>query len=146
MLYATKIYGIDFTSIGSVAAFNTNGQHNYNFNDANPFKQLSFYRLKQIDINGSFTLSNIVKINVDDTKYQLRLYPNPTVNKLMIDWKGSGKNVLIKIIDSKGAVLETKTVAATNLVNVNVSTLTKGMYYIELNDGEIVKRSSFINQ
>ncbi len=138
--------GIDFTNIGTVSAFNTSGQHNYIFDDANPLKQLSFYRLKQIDINGSFTYSNIVKINVDDTKYQLRIYPNPTANKLMIDWNGSGKNILIKIMDSKAAVIETKNVSAASLVTVNVSSLTQGLYYIELNDGEIVKRSSFIKQ
>ena len=87
-----------------------------------------------------------MKIKVDDTKYQLRVYPNPTANKLMIDWNEYGKNIIIKIMDGKGAILETKNVSAINVVYVNVSTLAKGMYYIELNDGEIVKRASFIKE
>ena len=138
--------GFDFADLGNVAAFNTIGQHNYNFNDVNPLQQVGFYRLKQVDLNGTFTISNIVKINATDRKYELRLYPNPTVNKLTIDWNGSGKNIIVKIIDSKGAMLDTKTIAGTSIITVNVTSLAKGIYYIELNDGEILKRSSFIKQ
>ena len=138
--------GFDFADLGNVAAFNTIGQHNYNFNDVNPLQQTGFYRLKQVDLNGTFTISNVVKINDTDRKYELRLYPNPTVNKLTIDWNGSGKNIIVKIIDSKGAMLDTKTIAGTSIITVNVTSLAKGIYYIELNDGEILKRSSFIKQ
>ena len=38
--------------------------HYYSFSDNNPFEGKSYYRLKQIDYDGTFTYSNVVSLNI----------------------------------------------------------------------------------
>ncbi|MCP5064584.1 MAG: T9SS type A sorting domain-containing protein [Ignavibacteriae bacterium] len=58
---------------------NSNSQKSYSFLDKNPVGGTKFsYRLKQIDIDGTFEYSNLVEIEVLPTEYELyQNYPNP---------------------------------------------------------------------
>lgn len=60
-------------------AGNSNSQKLYSFVDKNPVGGTKFaYRLKQIDIDGTFEYSDLVEIEVLPTEYELyQNYPNP---------------------------------------------------------------------
>ena len=45
---------IDFEVIGQIKARNVPGVHSYSFNDVNPFRELSYYRIRQVDFDGLF--------------------------------------------------------------------------------------------
>jgi hypothetical protein len=68
-----------FEQIGVIAGKGTTySTEKYDFNDADPGKGISYYRLKQLDIDGHATYSNVLKIDNRIAGLQLtQLYPNP---------------------------------------------------------------------
>ena len=75
-----KTLNTEYIKIGFVAGFGTTTEtHSYSFVDQNIFSGTYYYRLKQIDFDGSFNFSPVVEITtttiVLDTLYQN--YPNP---------------------------------------------------------------------
>lgn len=59
-----SVDGFLFEGIGRVDGNGTTQMiHNYNAVDENPLPGISYYRLKQVDFNGSFAYSRIVAIN-----------------------------------------------------------------------------------
>ena len=63
------------------------------------------------------------------------VYPNPSQGKFQVQLKKFGAaRVQVQILDSKGSVLQTKTVNAveTNTVDIDLSGKAKGLYLIRI--------------
>jgi Secretion system C-terminal sorting domain len=76
---------IGFKKIGTVrAAGNSNAGIEYSFIDNNPMQGMNYYHLKQIDIDGKFTFSDIktVKFSANNA---VSIYPNPSKGIVNID-------------------------------------------------------------
>lgn len=71
--------GIDFITIGTQAGagYNTESLQQYAFTDLNPINGSNYYRLKAVDLDGSFEYFNIVFAQIKADK-QLNIYPNPS--------------------------------------------------------------------
>lgn len=71
--------GIDFEILKTVkGAENSTTQKNYFVVDNNPLKGLSYYRLKQTDLDGQFTYSDIKSVNLEgEKKLEMTVFPNP---------------------------------------------------------------------
>jgi hypothetical protein len=61
-----NIDGRNYRSIGSVTSANSPGKHYYDFTDPNitSLGNADFYRLKQTDVDGNYTYSNIEVLSV----------------------------------------------------------------------------------
>jgi hypothetical protein len=96
--------GIHFETLSVIdAAGNSSFLINYKDIDANPFDGISYYRLKQTDLNGTFTYSKIVAVNYSLSDDGLSIFPNPTDGKININIKDlEGKEVLVIIRDMTG--------------------------------------------
>lgn len=82
--------GTSFAKIGSVsAAGNSSVKKNYEYLDNRPLPKQSWYRLKQVDLDGKYTYSSVLPISRDA---KISSYPNPVTNNLQLqlsqDWKG----------------------------------------------------------
>ena len=66
-----------FQSIGFVGARGGNGLQSYTFIDP-LFAQEAYYRLRQIDLDGTATYSKIVHLKAASSWAQWRIFPNPT--------------------------------------------------------------------
>ncbi len=75
--------GRNFAAIGQVAASNTSGEKTYGFYDANPISGISFYRLKNVDMDALSKYSNILIVSLDKGVKDIRLYPNPVTNGIV---------------------------------------------------------------
>lgn len=73
--------GVDFTQLGNVqGAGTTNNSNNYKFEDKNPLPGVAYYRLKQVDFDGTFDYSSIIALDYKDAEaIQNRFFvsPNP---------------------------------------------------------------------
>jgi hypothetical protein len=58
----------------------------YHFRDNAPAPGTNYYRLKQVDLDGSFTFSHIIAVN--NKKALVTLYPNPASRELIIGFGG----------------------------------------------------------
>ena len=96
-----------FGQMGTVeAAGFTNEVTAYHFVDSDLKPEGSYYyRLRQVDIDGSFSYSDIREVQyVDGEAQKIRAYPNPVVEKLQIEIE-SNESPLIRLCDARGRVL-----------------------------------------
>ncbi len=105
--------GSRFMAIGEVDARNVTTESKYGFFDANPLPGVSFYRLRNVDIDGKNGLSNIVRINLSKSGTDLRLYPNPSTNGT-ISYQSTNLtkgNYAVRIFNAAGQQVYTQRVA-----------------------------------
>jgi cephalosporin-C deacetylase len=122
---------------------NSNELNTYNFIDNAPLS-INYYRLRQIDFNGDFKYSKIVSSIADNKNNDILIYPNPASDILTIKMNNTD-NSTIKIYDILGKIVlfdYTKT----NETQLNISTLAKGHYCIEIKNGQLITTKKFIKQ
>ena len=83
--------GLIFEAIGRVeASGNTDNVRRYSFTDHDIYNmngQTVAYRLRQVDIDGSFSYSNVKQLDLSvRSSLDLNIYPNPVVQRLNINW------------------------------------------------------------
>lgn len=129
--------GIYFASIGQVNAVgNTNTMSTYNFTDLHPFSGSNYYRLKQIDDNGSFTFSVIRKVLVQ--KENIAIKNNVVRDMLQVNVH---QPTTINIFNANGqSILNLK---VQHQQDVCISHLPAGSYFIKTAEQEVL---AFVKQ
>lgn len=139
--------GIDFERIGQVAGFGTTNQTQfYTFTHFDSFKknndkQTLYYRLKQVDYDGTFTHSSIqsLKVRATNNENKTVIYPNPVYSGQDIHiWNEDTIQSFI-VISSMGQIVHEEENIQTNEFTLNVSSLSKGTYFIYFQNGVISK-------
>ncbi|MCR6720164.1 MAG: T9SS type A sorting domain-containing protein [Chitinophagaceae bacterium] len=143
--------GRDFAAIGRVDAANTPGTHFYSFTDENVTAAgapVVYYRLRQNDLFGRFNYSTVIVINLN-TSRDIQLFPVPANDRIWITGDfASTRNLSYQVFDNSGKqVMQSSTITASaGRLEVSIASLTPGIYYLRLNDGQqdtrlrIVKR------
>ncbi len=88
-------------------------------------KTTLYYRLKQVDVNGSFTYSHTERINISQQLY-ISIYPNPAAGKIYIAGYGNAK--WVEIFDANGK----KITAMPASPDIDISRLATGVYVLKL--------------
>lgn len=85
-----SVDGLTFQKISTVKGNGTTSQlQQYEFEDRHYLSGSNYYRLKQVDYDGAFELSEIIRVNADLIEnVNLSLYPNPFVDVVTVDLKG----------------------------------------------------------
>ncbi len=132
----------------------TSSQRSYNFTDQNfnGYKQL--YRLRQVDINGTIKMSNIVMISTGKISALTlsALFPNPAISKLnLIIDVPTKDNILVTLIDAMGRTVKSEKTSVelgVNTLDINISDLAKGSYLITLRSeiGNQTTTSKFVKE
>jgi autotransporter-associated beta strand protein len=124
----------NFMQIGKVAA-KGNSSNYYEFVDANTLTSTSYYRLKIVDMNGSYRYSNIVSINNKQLD-ALTAYPNPAKNSITIIHPKANSNTIIKVYSLLGKEIRTVLIPQdATQTSINVEQLTNGEYFILFDNG-----------
>lgn len=131
--------GFFFDKIGEVAGAGTTLETtNYKFIDEQPYIGENYYRLKQVDIDGSSEYSNMIMLKVNsasDGVFNITTWPNPASNTLMVDGlAGLGHgHIQLRIYDSFGNEYFNKTVpSGTDFYEFNISGLKNGFYLVDI--------------
>ncbi|SFC01853.1 DUF6923 family protein [Spirosoma endophyticum] len=118
-----------FETIGRVAGKGTiEALQTYTFVDTHPQSELTYYRLKQVDLGGAFNYSQIIGIRRDDPGQMLVVYPNPTSDKLKLTL--TNQIVSETTLYSLAGQLVLHQLGNTSLVDVQ--SLPTGLYVIEV--------------
>jgi uncharacterized protein (DUF427 family) len=144
-----SVDGSLFTAIGKVKGNGTSDLiHDYQFTDVStPINMTGplYYRLKQVDLDGKETLSNIIQIHLNEihTNVNIALSPNPFKNnfELSVDSK-SASDLLIQVYDVNGKlVMERTSKIIAGMSNQTISELSEyspGFYYVRTTiNGEV---------
>ena len=142
----------DWESIGFVNGNGTSTEtHNYSFADQSPVTGKSYYRLKQIDFDGSYEYSNVIEVDLTlPIEFSLEQnYPNPFNPATSIQYTISSKqNVQLLVYNVLGKEIATlvneEKPAGNYEVNFDASKLSSGVYFYQLQAGSFVETKKMI--
>lgn len=128
----------DFLPLGQVAGFGTTDEaQSYHFMDDTEMDETNFYRIKQVDFDGSFTHSAIIEVHFSGST-QFVLYPTVTRDFCTLKAKGEADaSYRIKIMDMLGRVLKEENLASSQdqgSIELNLSSYMQGLYLVQVID------------
>ncbi|MFT3979563.1 MAG: zinc-dependent metalloprotease [Ferruginibacter sp.] len=135
--------GTRFESIGWVdGAINSSRTINYTYSDnfVQP-DQLYYYRLRQTDLDGRETLSEIRSAKIKgDKALQLTISPNPAKGQLRVFTAGGSVTSDISLLDAKGRLVRSwrKVNASAAPYLLDISNIADGVYMIKVASGDTI--------
>lgn len=131
----------NFVPLGRVTgAGESNELRNYQYLHDKPLTGTNYYRIKQVDYDGSFSYSGVVVVDVASSAYDAepRLFPNPSRGSfnLTVGSEWSTEAVNVTVTDAVGRqvlnwVQDTEAVRA-----VSTTDLAPGLYLLRVDDGQ----------
>ncbi len=135
----------DFVSIGKVAAAgNSSTVQDYEAKDYDIEEEGSYYyRLKQVDLNGTFVYSDIVLIRVQsDVNVAMEMYPNPASDVVNLDLDLNNPEKLnVSIWDVSGKLIRANAInvelsAGQHTQSIDLDGIPAGMYTFHITVGQ----------
>lgn len=130
--------GVIFSPIAQVKSLgNTESPRVYKGVDPFPHDAYSYYRIKQVDFDGSFSFSTTVEVNVDESGVYVHQFPNPMManDDLNISLSlATQENVKLGLYSINGHQLheeEREFPLGRSVFSMHPPSLAPGMYYIK---------------
>jgi uncharacterized lipoprotein YddW (UPF0748 family) len=111
------INNLNFKKINQLNANDGSAYFDYKLYDYDIVENgIYYYRLKMLDKDGSFTYSDIRKIEVKNTRNILTAFPNPVAvaGKLQLHWSNKNANIAYRIIQLDGKEVSKNKIQFTN--------------------------------
>ena len=142
----------DFNNIETLGtvkgAGNSNRLLHYSFDDIEPLGQTSYYRLSQVDFDGSKEVFAWKAVSFNqELDHKISVFPNPStlgnVNICLVNYKG---DLSISIVDLRGRVVYSSELNIKQKLRVIPLKLNleSGVYFIRVTDTVNTKSSKFI--
>lgn len=134
-----SVDGRHFTAIATIRATNGSAVHQYQYTDAEfvllPATQL-YYRLRMVDIDGTYSYSNVVLLRKDIAQVTISTYPNPVRDVVNIQLETPyAARFQLQLMDLQGRLLaqrqQTVQPGSTSLT-MPTAQLPQGMYVLKL--------------
>lgn len=137
----------DFTAVATIEATNMTEGSKYTYSDRNLEAGVSQYRIKMVDIDGSFRYSEVRAVKGAGSKADFTIFPNPSYGEANLNITDVSENTEIQVYDNSGRMV--RKISGINKNSISIDNLQKGMYMIRLVDtktGEAVtKKLSVLN-
>lgn len=147
VVYRSK-NGVSFEEVGKVNATGASNGSSYSLNDANAFAGLNYYRLKQVDKNGSFKQSGIVKVNLGAKDQNVFVYPSivsDVLNYVVQNPKPERLRILVS--DVSGKTINNSVqyfTAGTTQKAIPTANLASGVYLLSVSNEDNTFKKSII--
>ncbi len=121
---------ISWNTVGQVNGSGTTDTGTaYRYTDVEPNGFEAYYRLRQVDFDGAYTFSPIVRVSLENDDFAA--FPNPTTGPLTIVGGGA-----VTVTDLTGRTLLTTTgLTGDNATTLDLSELSPGMYFVRTDAG-----------
>ncbi|MEO0896709.1 MAG: DUF2341 domain-containing protein [Bacteroidota bacterium] len=118
----------------------------YEATDAKAQTGWNYYRIRQTDIDGQFSHSNVVKIWVNE-QLQVGVFPNPAQNVLTVETIGNKEAAKIQVYSVLGQEIPVQ-LSTTELSNgmryeLNLDKASSGLYFVQITQGGKRKQIHF---
>jgi len=128
-----SIDGQVWSAIGTVkGAKNSNVVNNYGLVDFKAVAGVQYYRLKQIDLDGTVTYSKAIAVNFSKAStLSVNIFPNPAKDALNITTENNASGeVNIQILNSMGESVYNQVVEAGLVQTIDIASFIPGVYYV----------------
>ncbi len=142
----------DFVSVGFVRGNGTTDYRSaYAFQDINPNRELSYYRLRQVDLDGSSRFSEVLAVaGMGNQGLAFGISPNPIKDRLEAIVAGvdpSAQPFAYRIMELTGKLLSSGEVAQNGRIEVpGVAQLAPGVYLLELSSNGQTAIQKFVKE
>jgi hypothetical protein len=141
-----SVDGINFERIETeTAAGFSSTRIDYYSIDSQPLQGTSYYRLRMVDIDGTFEYSSIRAININNVTYAVaNAYPNPVAGGTILV-TGLWGATAYALVDASGHTLQTGSIDAANN-GIDVGNISSGIYLLRLNPNGVSSTLQIIVQ
>jgi SdrD B-like domain/Secretion system C-terminal sorting domain len=143
--------GKQFAPLTSVQS---KGNGNFNYGITDNVQSVSYpviyYRIKEVDINGQSKYSVIVSVNIKSVN-KITVTPNPFTSYVHLQIPADKNGLaVIRIINAAGQVVYSRKVELTagqNSVSADgLDNLSKGLYFLEVESGNLTRKEKILKQ
>jgi hypothetical protein len=120
----------------------------YNYSDFERYNKLTYYRLKQFDLNGEENIYNTIKVSCDNVKTPL-VYPNPFDGQIVIEYDSDLpysvelRDLLGRVVYKSNLVNETEDIFIFNPAEF----ISKGVYFISvIENSEVILNKKIVKK
>lgn len=131
--------GRNFTEIGRVqGAGNSDEAQQYSLIDKQPMAGVNYYRLRQVDFDGTTHFHKIVSVHFDAVDSDIRIAPTAVANHVMVYLPAVLNNdATINVYDANGRLWQSSQMTAGNAqAQFDFSQLAAGNYFLQIIDGQ----------
>ncbi len=127
-----SIDDINFSPLESVnAGMNSSQRRDYKITDYGAAHGKNYYRIKMVDVDGSFKYSPTITVDFVAPDY-IRVFPNPAEDFALVSLKLDPGQVLeVRLVDASGKVLRTESMDKPEFM-LDTHALPEGIYYINI--------------
>ncbi len=143
-----SVNATSFEHIATIAGKDYSNGSNYSYTDRLTHLQPVYYRLKVIDKDGTFTFSNVLRLELKDNLPSFNIYPSVSSGEMLtVEFKNLNTQTNLKIITPNGKLISTyKLMDRNGIQNIQTTHLKKGMYILVLEGKDIVFNKKIIIQ
>lgn len=124
-----------FTALETVKAKgNSSSAAAYRHTDEQPLSELNYYRLKQVDLDGKWEYSGVIKMQFKKAA-TFSIYPNPASSFIQVTVPEPAQQAAIRLIANNGQVLLPQFSQHKNTLELSLSVIAPEIYYVELLQG-----------
>jgi hypothetical protein len=125
--------GINFEAIGQISgAGNSSSNIFYSFLDNQASSGITYYRIKQVDIDGKYSYSPVRSVYSEGFS-SVSVYPNPNNGIFNLKYHGGEGEIEIVIYNNLGQKVHQQILEGSgefNEAEINLSSLVKGVYHL----------------
>lgn len=127
----------DWEAIGNVTGHGTSlVEHAYSFTDVRPQSGENYYRLKQMDMDGSYEYSEVVSVNMAKMQREMRIFPNPATDFITLnfdtDFTGQANLSLFDYAGKKVAGSSFQLDGQALSTSIDLTGMPSGFYLVEI--------------
>lgn len=129
------IDGRNFQKIAQIeGAGNTPFTQNYTYLHTTPNLGNNYYRLKQVDLDGSIHFSKVMVLTYQSkTSLSTSIYPNPVADQLFVKINdGIPSDFSLKLFNAAGQLLLEKEIQQSIETDIDIKAWPIGLYYLEI--------------
>lgn len=127
--------GVDWLALLTVpGALNSQTPVRYAGEDPNPLPGTSYYRLRQTDVDGASTVSDMVAVEFALLGSGMLIYPNPVRDRATVLHDDAMGTVMIALVNGLGQSIAIDPVRMQGRVELDLSAVPEGMYLVVLSN------------
>ena len=132
--------GNHFSPIGSVSAVDHSGNCRFQFPDTSPPTSETYYRIRQVAADSSFSYSQVVSVH--GILGGLRIYPNPARDKVWIEHPAGG---VLRVFAADGRLIKSmvQDERASQYI-LSVQNLAPGSYFLKYQKNNFTQVKAFV--
>ena len=136
--------GVRFQPIGEVLGAGTTEQTTqYRFLDAAPAAGTNYYRLRQVDFDGTETLTEVVTVEYAGRRPELAAFPNPTAGELTVQFGAeTDADARIQVVSAAGRLLLDAPAGHQFQHQIYLTDYPAGVYFVRVVDRNQVRTLS----